>query len=129
MSGCAHVDWRVGFCVASAGACGCGYNLFLPILVGPINQGRMDEIMYFNTAMPLLLAMMFCMWMYRVFLPYDPDGLRWDMRVNILRGLRRLAGQRRPPAVTEIIGRSVDGFVRLSTMQRMMAIPMCWSGI
>ncbi|BAH98240.1 FUSC family protein [Acetobacter pasteurianus] len=92
------------------------YNLFLPILVGPINQGRMDEIMYFNTAMPLLLAMMFCMWMYRVFLPYDPDGLRWDMRVNILRGLRRLAGQRRPPAVTEIIGRSVDGFVRLSTM-------------
>lgn len=43
------------------------YNLFLPILVGPINQGRMDEIMYFNTAMPLLLAMMFCMWMYACF--------------------------------------------------------------
>ncbi|KXV10538.1 FUSC family protein [Acetobacter malorum] len=92
------------------------YNLFLPILVGPLNQGRMDEVMYFNTALPLLLAMVFAMWMYRVFLPFDPDGLRWDMRLNILRGLRRLASQRVPELPSEVVGRSVDGFVRLSTM-------------
>ncbi|MCP1244782.1 FUSC family protein [Acetobacter cerevisiae] len=92
------------------------YNLFLLILVGPLNQGRMDEVMYFNTALPLLLAMVFAMWMYRVFLPFDPDGLRWDMRLNILRGLRRLASQRVPELPSEVVGRSVDGFVRLSTM-------------
>ncbi len=92
------------------------YNLFLPILVGPLNQGRMDEILYFNTALPLLLAMIFSMWMYRVFLPFDPDGLRWDMRLSMLRGLRKLARQRVPELPSEVVGRSVDGFVRLSTM-------------
>ncbi|MGV4875939.1 FUSC family protein [Acetobacter indonesiensis] len=92
------------------------YNLFLPILVGPLNQGRMDEILYFNTALPLLLAMMFAMWMYRVFLPFDPDGLRWDMRLDILRWLRHLAAWRTPPLPAEVVGRGVDNFVRLSSM-------------
>ncbi|MCP1221829.1 FUSC family protein [Acetobacter orientalis] len=92
------------------------YNLFLPILIGPLNQGRMDEIMYFNTALPLVLAMVFAMWMYRVFLPFDPDGLRWDMRMAILRGLRQLAARRKPPAPVEVVGRGVDSFVRLSSM-------------
>lgn len=92
------------------------YNLFLPILIGPMNQGRMDEILYFNTALPLFLAMVFSMWMYRVFLPFDPDGLRWDLRVSILRRLRRLAQHRAAPPMTEVIGRGVDGFVRLASM-------------
>ncbi|MGO2958053.1 MAG: FUSC family protein [Acetobacter sp.] len=92
------------------------YNLFLPILIGPVNQGRMDEVMYFNTALPLLLAMVFAMWMYRVFLPFDPDGLRWDMRMDILHWLRRLATWRTPPLPSEVVGRGVDNFVRLSSM-------------
>lgn len=92
------------------------YNLFLPILVGPLNQGRMDEILYFNTGLPLLLAMVFAMWMYRVFLPFDPDGMRWDARTSILHGLRRLARQRVPERPAEVVGRSVEWFVRLSTM-------------
>ncbi|MFT9387923.1 FUSC family protein [Acetobacter sp.] len=91
------------------------YNLFLPILLGPDNQARMNEVMYFNTALPLFLSIAFCMWMYRVFLPVDPDGLRWDMRVDILRRLRRLARPRVAVPMTEVIGRNVEAFVRLST--------------
>ena len=60
--------------------------------------------------------MVFAMWMYRVFLPFDPDGLRWDMRMAILRGLRRLAAWRKPPVPAEVVGRGVDNFVRLSSM-------------
>ncbi|MGE4521384.1 MAG: FUSC family protein [Acetobacter sp.] len=92
------------------------YNLFLPILISPMNDGRLDEIMYFNTALPLLLSMVFCMWMYRIFLPVSPNGLRWDMRVDILRRLRRQAGSSRPMSPPEVIGRNVEGFVRLSSM-------------
>lgn len=92
------------------------YNLFMPILVGPDNQARMNELMFFNTAMPLFLAMVFCVWMYRVFLPNDPAALRWDIRVDILRRLRLLARQHRLPPMSDVIGRNVEGFVRLTTM-------------
>ncbi|WP_173571891.1 FUSC family protein [Acetobacter oeni] len=89
------------------------YNLFLTILVGPLNQGRTDEILFFNTAMPLCLAMAFCTWMYRVFLPLDPDGVRWDMRLQILKGLRNLAHRSRPMLPRDVIGISVERMVRL----------------
>lgn len=89
------------------------YNLFLTILVGPLNQGRTDEIVFFNTAMPLCLAMAFSTWMYRVFLPLDPDGVRWDMRQQILSGLRKLAGSRYPALPPDVVGISVERMVRL----------------
>lgn len=92
------------------------YNLFLPILVGPMNQGRMDELLYFNTALPLVLSMTYVMWMYRVFLPVDPDGLRWDMRAGILRLMRRLATWSNPPSPAEVIGRGIENFVSLSSI-------------
>ncbi len=89
------------------------YNLFLTILVAPLNQGRTDEILFFNTAMPLCLAMAFCTWMYRVFLPLDPDGVRWDMRQQILRGLRNLARKPHPTLPRDVVGISVERMVRL----------------
>ncbi|MBV1838675.1 FUSC family protein [Acetobacter estunensis] len=89
------------------------YNLFLTILIGPLNQGRTDEILFFNTAMPLCLAMAFCTWMYRTFLPLDPDGVRWNMRVQILQMLRGLAKKRYILMPRDVIGVSVERMVRL----------------
>ncbi|GBR42536.1 fusaric acid resistance protein FusB [Neoasaia chiangmaiensis NBRC 101099] len=89
------------------------YNLFLPIIVGPSNQGRTDEIIYFNTALPLFLGLFYATWMFRVVLPYDAAQQRWTMRENILRGLRDLAGGQRAATVDDIVARHVDRFVRL----------------
>ncbi|MFT8717796.1 MAG: FUSC family protein [Acetobacter sp.] len=90
------------------------YNLFLTILISPFNDERMlDEVTYFNTAMPLFLTMAFCMWMYRVFLPLDPDGVRWNMRMQILQMLRSLARKRYPATAHDIIGVSIERMVRL----------------
>ncbi|MCI1316194.1 MAG: FUSC family protein [Acetobacter sp.] len=90
------------------------YNLFLTILVSPFNDERMmDEITFFNTAMPLFLTMAFCMWMYRVFLPLDPDGVRWSMREQILQMLRGLARRPSPMRPHDVIGVSIERMVRL----------------
>ena len=90
------------------------YNLFLTILVSPFNDERMlDEISFFNTAMPLFLTMAFCMWMYRVFLPLDPDGVRWSMRMQILQMLRGLARSAYPLRPHDVIGVSIERMVRL----------------
>lgn len=92
------------------------YNLFFPILLAPNNQGRVNEIEYFNSALPLLLALIYAMWMYRVFLPYDPDYLRWRMRVDILNRLKRLSDPHSKITMSEIVGRGVSEFVQLSTI-------------
>ncbi|MDG6095486.1 FUSC family protein [Acetobacter sp. AN02] len=89
------------------------YNLFLPILLGPLNQGRMQELMFFNTAMPLILAMAFCTLMYQVFLPLDPDGVRWGMRTSILSSLRGSVTSRHAPIRSDVIGHNIERMVRL----------------
>nr|WP_236622896.1 FUSC family protein [Kozakia baliensis] len=89
------------------------YNLFLPIVVGPSNQGRTDEIVYFNTALPLVLGLLYATWMFRVFLPYDPAHQRWAMREAILRDLRHIGSGSRPETVDLIVSRNVDRLVRL----------------
>ncbi|GBR71199.1 fusaric acid resistance protein FusB [Gluconobacter kanchanaburiensis NBRC 103587] len=91
------------------------YNLFLPILIGPSNQAKTNEIVYFNTAMPLLLGLLYASWMYRTFLPYDPARQRWTMREHILRELHRIAEGRTSETVDSVVSRNVDRFVRLMT--------------
>ncbi|MBB2202208.1 FUSC family protein [Gluconacetobacter tumulisoli] len=91
------------------------YNLFLPILVGPANQARLDEISFFNTAMPLILALWYAMWTFRLVLPFDTNGMRWQMRTGILKGLRLLARSHTLPSPLYVVERNVDRFVRLLT--------------
>ncbi|WP_346343748.1 FUSC family protein [Gluconobacter wancherniae] len=89
------------------------YNLFLPIMIGPSNQERTDEIAYFNTALPLILGLLYATWMYRVFLPYDAAHQRWTMREHILKDLHRIAAGKGRETVDSIVSRNVDRFVRL----------------
>lgn len=91
------------------------YNLFLPILIGPSNQAKTDEIVYFNTALPLVLGLLYASWMYRVFLPYDPAHQRWTMRENIIKDLHRIANGQGQETVDSVVSRNVDRFVRLMT--------------
>lgn len=100
------------------------YNLFLPIIVGPDNQARTDEITYFNTSLPLLLSLCYAAWMFRVFLPYDPAHERWTMRGNILSELRRLASSRTPATIDDIVARNIDRFVRLMNNQASTPAPV-----
>ncbi|MBB2167114.1 FUSC family protein [Gluconacetobacter aggeris] len=91
------------------------YNLFLPILIGPDNQGRLDEITFFNTAMPLILALWYAMWSFRLVLPNDTNAMRWQMRSEILKGLRHVARAPSLPTTIFVVERNVDRFVRLLT--------------
>jgi len=91
------------------------YNLFLPIMIAPSNQGRTDEITYFNTALPLILGLLYATWMFRVFLPYDVRNQRIALRTDILHDLRHTAGTPHPQSAEDAISRNVDRFVRLLT--------------
>ncbi|KAB8124713.1 FUSC family protein [Komagataeibacter medellinensis] len=91
------------------------YNLFLPILLGPGNQSRLDEVTFFNTAMPLVLALWYAMWAFRLVLPFDTNDMRWQMRTSILRGLRYVARSRTLPTTLYVVEHNVDRFVRLLT--------------
>ncbi|PYD76300.1 FUSC family protein [Novacetimonas pomaceti] len=91
------------------------YNLFLPILLGPGNQSRLDEVSFFNTAMPLILGLWYSMWVFRLVLPFDTNDMRWQMRTRILRGLRHVARSRTLPTTLYVVERNVDRFVRLLT--------------
>ncbi|MFT8712505.1 FUSC family protein [Komagataeibacter rhaeticus] len=91
------------------------YNLFLPILLGPGNQSRLDEVAFFNTAMPLVLALWYAMWAFRLVLPFDTNDMRWQMRTGILRGLRYVARARVLPTTLYVVEHNVDRFVRLLT--------------
>ncbi|NHO30590.1 FUSC family protein [Acetobacter farinalis] len=50
------------------------FNMFLPVLIGPGNQGRLAEDAFFNNAMAFLAAVMFMSWTYRVMLPFRVDS-------------------------------------------------------
>ncbi|MBE7730426.1 FUSC family protein [Komagataeibacter sp. FXV3] len=91
------------------------YNLFLPILLGPGNQSRLDEVAFFNTAMPLVLGLWYAMWSFRLVLPFDTNDMRWQMRTGILRGLRYVARARNLPTTLYVVEHNVDRFVRLLT--------------
>ena len=91
------------------------YNLFMPILLGPGNQSRLDEVSFFNTAMPLIFGLWYAMWVFRLVLPFDTNDMRWQMRTSILSGLRHVARARTLPTTLYVVERNVDRFVRLLT--------------
>ncbi|MGE4521663.1 MAG: FUSC family protein [Acetobacter sp.] len=92
---------------------GVAFNLFLPILIMPSNQGRLDEVIFFNTALPLLLAMFFAVWMYRLVLPTRPDIVCRVLRRDVLRDLHRYASHAYRTQALHIVGTGVSRMIRL----------------
>ncbi|MBY4639950.1 FUSC family protein [Gluconacetobacter entanii] len=97
---------------ATAGAAA-SYSLFLPALVGPGNQTRLNEIAYFNAAFALLCSIGFAVLIFRAVLPFDSDEERWRMRNRTLHDLRHLASANPLPQPRAWIGRNTDRFSRL----------------
>ncbi|WP_025812250.1 FUSC family protein [Komagataeibacter kakiaceti] len=97
---------------STAGAAA-SYSLFLPNLVGPGNQTRLNEIAYFNTSFALLCSIGFAVLIFRAVLPFNNDEERWRMRNRTLHDLRHLAAAHPMPATQSWIGRNTDRFSRL----------------
>ncbi|EFG83773.1 Fusaric acid resistance protein conserved region [Novacetimonas hansenii ATCC 23769] len=97
---------------ATAGAAA-SYSLFLPNLVNPGNQSRLNEIAYFNASFALLCSIGFAVLIFRAVLPFNSDEERWRMRNRTLHDLRHLASANPLPQPRAWIGRNTDRFSRL----------------
>ncbi|PHY93687.1 fusaric acid resistance protein FusB [Acetobacter pomorum] len=67
------------------------YNNFLPFMVGPANQSRMDEITWLNTTPAVVLGIGLGIWVFRLVLPFDAAGERWRLRQKVVHDLRQMA--------------------------------------
>lgn len=89
------------------------YTLLLPNFVHPFNQGRENEIAWFNTTAAILLGVGFAVIMFRAVMPFNSAAERWRMRRTLLRDLRTLAAAEPIPLNQNWIGRNIDRFARL----------------
>lgn len=89
------------------------YTLLLPNFVHPFNQGRENEIAWFNTTAAILLGVAFAVIMFRAVMPFSSAAERWRMRRTLLRDLRTLASAEPIPLNQNWIGRNIDRFARL----------------
>ncbi|WP_232275777.1 FUSC family protein [Komagataeibacter oboediens] len=67
------------------------YNNFLPFMVYPGNQSRLDELTFFNTNSAVVLGIWCSVLVFRLVLPFDQDAERWRMRRQMVGDLRRIA--------------------------------------
>ena len=89
------------------------YTLLLPNFVHPFNQGREDEIGWYNSTAAILLGVAFAVIMFRAVMPFSSAAERWRMRRTLLRDLRTLASAEPIPLNQNWIGRNIDRFARL----------------
>ncbi|MCT6879544.1 MAG: FUSC family protein [Commensalibacter sp.] len=89
------------------------YNMFMLFLIRPENQGRINEIGFFNDAMALLSALAFAILIFYLILPRNPLEERWRLRNNILRDLRRLANSEVIVERIDWLSLNVDRLTRL----------------
>ncbi|WP_130731180.1 FUSC family protein [Komagataeibacter xylinus] len=89
------------------------YNNFLPFMVYPGNQSRLDELTFFNTNSAVVLGIGCSVLVFRLVLPFDPDAERWRMRRQIVRDLRRIALAPAIPDPGAWVNRLTTGFARL----------------
>ncbi|GAA4489900.1 FUSC family protein [Gluconacetobacter tumulicola] len=97
---------------ATAGAAA-SYTLFLSNLIGPSNQGRLNEIAYFNSSLSLLASIGFSVLIFRIVLPFSSKAERLRMRERNLHDLHHLASALPIPQTHDWIGLNTDRFARL----------------
>ncbi|MBS1084771.1 FUSC family protein [Gluconobacter sphaericus] len=67
------------------------YGTFFPFLLGMDNQGRINELSWFNTTIALLLGLGAGVVIFRAVLPFTPARAGEVLRYQLKRSLRRLA--------------------------------------
>lgn len=88
------------------------FNMFLPVLIGPSNGGRYDESAFLNGTMAFLAAVFFAGAMFRLVLPFRPDG---HLRRTIAWAegqVLGLATARRVPSARDWLMTNADSMVR-----------------
>lgn len=89
------------------------YNLLLPNFVHTWNQGRWNEIQWFNSTGAIVLGVAFAVSIFRLVLPFDAAAERWRMRKTILQDLRTLASASPVPLTQDWTARNIDRFARV----------------
>lgn len=89
------------------------YTLLLPNFVHTWNQGRWNEIGWFNSTGAVLLGVAFAVAIFRLVLPFNAADERWRMRRTMLQDLRTLAEAQPIPLTQDWTGRNIDRFARV----------------
>lgn len=89
------------------------YTLLLPNFVHTWNQGRWDEVSWFNSTGAVLLAVAFAVTIFRLVIPFNPGEERWRMRRAMLQDLRVLSLSKPIPRPEDWTGRNIDRFARV----------------
>ncbi|MBS0989226.1 FUSC family protein [Acetobacter okinawensis] len=99
------------------------FNMFLPVLMGPNNQGRYDEVSFLNASLAFLGAVLVAGWTYRTVLPFRPDShmlrtARWSSR-----RLQGLASANSRVSVYQWLSGNADSLVRIMRNAQGIALP------
>lgn len=89
------------------------FNMFLPVLLGPANQGRFDEQSFFNTTLAFLGAVLFARWTFLIIFPFRLDSHMRRTRRWIEKSLNHLArtGDKTLPHIW--LSRNAESLVRI----------------
>lgn len=89
------------------------FNMFLPVLLGPSNLGRYNEVAFYNGALAFLFAVLFVGWTYRAVLPFHIDShMRRTLKWRTLR-LKALATPRSQDTMRQWLAESAQSLVRI----------------
>ncbi|MBV1836314.1 FUSC family protein [Acetobacter estunensis] len=99
------------------------FNMFLPVLIGPSNQGRYDEIGFLNGAMAFLCAILFARWTYRSIMPFQLDHHMRSTERWIGSQLRALARNSNRLDPHEWLVQNANSLVRLTRVASRIPAP------
>ncbi|WP_146882471.1 FUSC family protein [Acetobacter nitrogenifigens] len=97
------------------------FNMFLPVLIGPANQGRYDESAFLNNTAAFLGAVVFAGLMFRNILVFSPDDHLRRTLAWAEKNMRGLAIRRRPPNASRWLLSNADSLVR--SVRRTATLP------
>ncbi|MBB2203320.1 FUSC family protein, partial [Gluconacetobacter tumulisoli] len=88
------------------------FNLFFPVLLGPSNLGRFDEVSFLNGAMAFLAAVLLARLTFGLVLPFSADGHLRRTAAWVERRLRAVARLHDRSSVQSWLAAQADSMVR-----------------
>ncbi|CAP53981.1 putative fusaric acid resistance protein [Gluconacetobacter diazotrophicus PA1 5] len=97
------------------------FNMFLPVLIGPMNQARYDEVSFLNTTCAFLLSILFAVLTYRVIVPFRVDSHMRRTAAWTERRLRGVAGRHARLSGHQWLATTASSLVRI--LRNASAVP------
>lgn len=89
------------------------FNMFLPVLIGPMNQGRIDEVAFLNGTMAFLCSILFAILTYRAIVPFRIDSHMRRTAAWTARRLRDLGSARAHTSPHQWLAACAGSLVRI----------------